>query len=637
MTLKKWQIQVLAGAAQHPDEPYVALARWAGIHVETLRKARRANPEFAEELERRRLGKIQLESDAVGIEEFCLSPDYLGLEGKVWPVVLDELKEINSGQYDLVLLVGSIGSGKTYAASLSLLYQLYLLLLHPAPHTEYNLDPASPIILGVQNRNRRLAERNDYALCRNLIEGSPWFATYAPHDQRLKSRVKFLTKNVELWAASGDPEDLLGMNIYSLIIDEGNFFSKVERSKRSVHGGTFDAAREAFEGALRRKQSRFPDGSGCFFVASSKRYKGQFTDELAQDFVGSESTYIFDHNQWTVRPEKYADDDWFHVFVGDRLRAPRILDKDEEIDPADRPLITSVPVRFERHFRRDPVRSLQDIAGISTEISGAFFTEKDKLGTAACLDQMLVSKADVVGDASLLLPRPHSVNLPCPDSPRAVHADLSLTGDVTGIGIGHIRRYDDCGLPEIDIDAIARVHPPRNGQIELDSVFRLVRDWKAMGISIQWFSCDGYQSADLLQRVGRLGIHSGRLSVDQTAPNDPMAAYETLRAAISEGRFRFPDDRETVDDMLWLQVDFEKRKVDHMPNRKKDTADCLAAIAYQLTHSVQAFRHVGQIDGASVAAAIAVPKLGGRVTGIPYPGFSSAMDEIRYLRRMPSR
>jgi hypothetical protein len=637
MTLKKWQMQVLANAAQHPDEPYAALARWAGIHPETLRKARRANPEFAEELERRRRGELQSIATAVGIEEFCLSSDYLGLDGKVWPVVMDELKEINSGQYDLVLLVGSIGSGKTYAAALSLLYQLYQLLLHPDPYKQYNLDPASPIILGVQNRNRRLAERNDYALCRNLIEGSPWFATNAPHDQRLKSRVKFLNKNVELWAASGDPEDLLGMNLYSLIIDEGNFFSRVERSKRSVHGGTFDAAREAFEGALRRKQSRFPDGSGCFFVASSKRYKGQFTDELAQDFVGSESTYIYDHNQWSIRPEKYADGDWFHVFVGDRLRAPHVLGKDEEIDPADRPLITSVPARFERHFRRDPVRSLQDIAGISTEVSGAFFSEKEKLGSAACLDQVLVSQSDVVGDACQLLPRPHGFNISSPDSPRAVHADLSLTGDLTGIGIGHIRRYDDRGLPEIDIDAIARVRPPRNGQIELDSVFRLLRDWKAMGIPIQWFSCDGYQSADLLQRVGRLGIYSGRLSVDQTKPNDPMAAYETLRAAISEGRLRFPDDGETVDDMLWLQVDFEKRKVDHLPNRKKDTADCLAAIAYQLTHSVQPFRHVGQIEGASGAAAVAAPRLSGQVTGVPYAGFASAMEEIRYLRSMPSR
>ncbi len=134
MKLKQWQIQVLADATQHPDEPYAALARWAGVHSETLRKARRADPEFGAELERRRQGIVELESDAVSIEQFVSDPDYLGLDDKVWPVVMDELKEINSGQYDLVLLVGSIGSGKTYAATLSLLYELYRLILMPDRH-----------------------------------------------------------------------------------------------------------------------------------------------------------------------------------------------------------------------------------------------------------------------------------------------------------------------------------------------------------------------------------------------------------------------------------------------------------------------------------------------------------------------
>ena len=426
------------------------------------------------------------------------------------------------------------------------------------------------------------------------------------------------------------------MNLFSLIIDEGNFFDRTEKSKRSVDGRAFDAARESFEAALRRKQSRFGEGRGCFFVASSKRYKGQFTDELTKEFSDSDSTYVYDHNQWTIQPEKYKNGKWFHVFMGDRLRAPRVLDRNEEISSADRNLIISVPQQFERTFKRDPVRSLQDIAGVSTEISGAFFSEKEKLGDAACLEQILMGKSDVEGDATLLLPAPHTFELPCPDSPRIVHADLSLTGDLTGIAIGHIRKYDDRGLPLIDVDGLARVHPPRNGQIELDSVYRLIAAWKSQGIKIDWFSSDGYQSADLLQRVGRLGIRTGRLSVDQTFPGDPMAAYECLRAAISEGRFKFPDDGETVEDMLWLQVDFEKRRVDHLPNRKKDTADCLAAIAFHLTHRVNVWTMVDKIAGAGFAAALSAPKAPGIVTGVPFPAFS-AMDEIRYRRGMPAR
>ena len=120
-------------------------------------------------------------------------------------------------------------------------------------------------------------------------------------------------------------------------------------------------------------------------------------------------------------------------------------------------------------------------------------------------------------------------------------------------------------------------------------------------------------------------------------PGDPMAAYECLRAAVSEGRLRFPDDGETVEDMLWLQVDFEKRRVDHLPNRKKDTADCLAAIAYHLTHQVNIWAMVDKVENAEFAAASAAPQIGGRTSGIPYAGFPSAMDEIRYRRGIPAR
>jgi hypothetical protein len=206
----------------------------------------------------------------------------------------------------------------------------------------------------------------------------------------------------------------------------------------------------------------------------------------------------------------------------------------------------------------------------------------------------------------------------------------SLTGDLTGLACGHIAHFDGRGLPVIEIDGLARVHPPRNGQIELDSILRLIQGWLAQGVPIRWVTFDGYQSADLLQRVRRLGVQAGRLSADMTTPNDPMGAFECLRASIAEGRFRFPSDPETVEDMLWLQADYEKRRVDHLPNKKKDTADALAAVAYHLTHNVRAWTLAGKVEGANIASV--QPQLGGVVTPIPYAGHESYMDMVRAER-----
>ena len=88
--------------------------------------------------------------------------------------------------------------------------------------------------------------------------------------------------------------------------------------------------------------------------------------------------------------------------------------------------------------------------------------------------------------------------------------------------------------------------------------------------------------------------------------------------------------------MLALQADYQKQRVDHLPNQKKDTADCLAAVCYHLTHQVNPWQFVGKIEGAGFAAALSAPKAPGIVTGVPFPAFS-AMDEIRYRRGMPSR
>lgn len=634
------QRKAIGYASKHGDCPYTHIAEHIGVDTSTLFRYRQNSTAFAEALENARQGISEVEQTPVGIEEFVRSKDYLGLgihgidqDGRVYPKVMEELQQICSGDYDLVILAGGLGSAKTYSATVAIVYQLYKLLLLDNPHKTYDLDSNTAIIIGLQNRSRKLAERNAYGLARNLITNSAWFQQYAPWHERLKSGVKFIGKNIEVWAASGDATDLLGMNLFSLILDESNFFARVEKSKRAIDGRTYDAAREAFESALRRKQSRFHSG-GQFFVSSSRRFKGQFTDQLEKEYADDPRCYRFNHSEWSIRPELYEDSKWFHVFIGDRMRPPRVLAADEETSAADRELLIKIPERFRRRFESDPVRSLQDLAGISTVASGGFFQDRERLNAAACLPNILVCKADAIADASELLPLPHSYDLPCPTSPRAVHGDLSLTGDLTGLAIGHIRRYNDRGLPEIGIDGLARIYPPRNGQIILDSIYQLIAGWKALGIPIEWVSFDGYQSADLIQRIGRLGIRTGRLSVDQTSPGDPLAAYECLRAGISEGRFRFPADAETVRDMLALQADYQKQRVDYLPNMKKDVSDCLAAICFHLTHQINSWAYVGKIEGAGFAAAMS-SRLGGQVTGIPYP-VGTDMEIIRIQRGIGS-
>jgi hypothetical protein len=120
-----------------------------------------------------------------------------------------------------------------------------------------------------------------------------------------------------------------------------------------------------------------------------------------------------------------------------------VLAEDEETSPTDRHQIIKVPEHFHRRFKSNIVKALQDVAGVSTQMIGGFFQDNEKLYAASCLLNVLMCKADAVRDATELMFEPHTVEIQNPPSPRAVHGDLSLTGDLTGLCVGHVAAYTD--------------------------------------------------------------------------------------------------------------------------------------------------------------------------------------------------
>lgn len=635
--MKDWQRQVIADAADQPEAPYAALARWAGIHVDTLRKARKRDQAFDQAIADARAGRVAIDG-TLTMERFLREVLEVGIKGvdpggTLYPRVWQHLVEINSGDYSRAVLGGGIGSGKTTIATYSLLYQAAKLMSLDDPHGSLGLDKGNKIVFVIENRTKQLAERNGFSLAHKLVQ-RPTFQALFPTDQRLKSRIVFLKQPVEFWPTSSDG-DVLGMTVHSASIDEANYRDVVARSSRSVSPDRrYDAAQETWEGLDRRVLSRMDEKSGLIIVSSSRRYKGEFLSRLEDELADDPRTYFFSETVWSINAEAFTDGDWFNVFSGDQQRGARILFDDEETAPVDRHLVVRVPHKFHRQFKRNVTRSLQDLAGVAVERTGTFFTDRTALHDAACLDNTLMQTSDVSQDARLFYPG--IVEVQNPESPRACHCDLSLSSDLTGVCVAHISGFDDQGRQLVTVDALGRIHPPGNGgQIDLDSIFQLIRLWREAGVPIQYFSCDGFQSSDILQRVGRLGVRTGKISVDMTSPNDPCAAYEVLRLAVTEGRIRFPADPIVVAELLALEHDRQKNRIDHPPQGSKDSADALAGSAYKLSR-IPPWQLVDQVVGAGYAAAVNMPTLGGRTTPIPLHE-TGAMSMIRALRGMPAR
>src|ERR1017187_9625458 len=192
----------------------------------------------------------------VGIEQFINAAYYLNKKDEIYPIVLAELIEMNSGKYVELVLTGGIGSAKTTCALYTNLYQLYLLSCMHSPHKLYGLDTSSEILLIFQSVNKELAKGVDYQRFKAMVDGSPYFREQFPYDKKIESSLRFANR-VEVKPVSGAEIATLGQNVIGGLIDELNYMNLVEKSKQSVDKGTYDQAVTLYNSISRRRKTRF--------------------------------------------------------------------------------------------------------------------------------------------------------------------------------------------------------------------------------------------------------------------------------------------------------------------------------------------------------------------------------------------
>ena len=98
----------------------------------------------------------------------------------LWPEVIRYGQEMNSGKYVEAVLTGGIGVAKTTLAIYSQAFQLYVLYCLDQPHKQFDLDPASEILMVFQSINKNLAMDVDYRRFRNIVEAAPFFRVRFP-------------------------------------------------------------------------------------------------------------------------------------------------------------------------------------------------------------------------------------------------------------------------------------------------------------------------------------------------------------------------------------------------------------------------------------------------------------------------
>lgn len=538
----------------------------------------------------------------VDFQTFCDSPELMDKMGSIWPLVMKELVELNSGKYVECVLTGGIGCAKSTMALYTTAYQTYLLSCMSNPHEVFDLDTSSEILMVFQSVNKDVAKEVDYARLRDMINNAPYFSKYFPFDISRESDLRF-PRRIIIKPVSGQDTAAIGQNVIGGILDEINFMMVVEGSKQTKDGGLYDQAMENYNSIASRRMSRFMTlGAipGMLCLVSSRNYPGQFTDIKEEEAKTNKRIFVYDKRNWEINPSKYcfhtgvrseavveqygADCPlMFRVFVGDTTRKPRVLEFDEKVAEKDNHLVLNVPIEFYQRFKNDILKALRNEGGMATQALNPFMMNTEAISAAFGLTSSILSRTECDFEETRVMIYPKRIILR--EHPRFCHIDPSKSKDSTGVAMGYVPKFVpiDRGdviemLPLIVFDFCLEVKPPKGGEIVYDRIRRLLYACRQQGAPLKWITSDTYQSTDNLQILKTQGFFVGNSSVD-----DDNLPYETFKQAVYDGRVFAPAHPKAQREMVRLEINQKTGKIDHPATGSKDVSDAMAGVVHGLT------------------------------------------------------
>ena len=232
----------------------------------------------------------------VPLDKFVNDPYYLGNTcDTLYAQLLEDLKELfKDGTYREAIFTGSIGWGKTFAASIGVCYMLHQLGCMRDPHRSFGIAANSNISVVCLSVNEVLATKVAYENIATKIEASPWFQEHFPF-KKTKKELRF-PRHIWVAARATTDSSVLGLNVIGGLLDETNFMAK---SKGSDPRFNLDGQAQVLYNAMqRRMKSRFERKGqlpGMLFVVSSKQTADDFTAKRIRDSAGDPTIFVRDY------------------------------------------------------------------------------------------------------------------------------------------------------------------------------------------------------------------------------------------------------------------------------------------------------------------------------------------------------
>lgn len=554
---------------------------------------------------------MEWEEVPLPIEEWLESKHHIGdLKDSIYPVLKKDIIELFKGDYHEVILTGSTRWGKDFFSTTCIVRLLYELYCLRDPARSMGLGAGESIHVVPISRTAQQARRIVFGGITSKLNLAPW---WRGKFKETLDYIEFPGKRITIVGGASGDAAALGLNVYTALVDEGNFMGAVKASEaaKSAGGKTYDRAQMICDALVRRIQGTYKHSAvkGMLFLISSKRATDDFTERRIREHIKNGTTrgvFIRDYATWHVRPEPFKKQKWYRCSVSSTEGRCRILTEGEK--PPEDALVFDFPHDFLTEFQRDPAGATRDIAGIATDTYAPFVADR------AAIDAMFDEhRPQVFGQREWDMGSPIQINwddvittsarnervpVCCTNAPRHVHIDLSKNMCATGFNLLHqagttqVVRIDESGKKSIEeapvfhIDGMLRVIAGGANEIDHSEIRGLVYRLNEGGFHIRSISMDHWMSVPNMQLFKKQGFRVAEISTWKKI--DP---YETARGALYEGRIYCPPHEKLADEIRALELDpkrpHDKPRVIAPHNGTKDLADAWAGgIYYVATNAI---------------------------------------------------
>lgn len=261
----------------------------------------------------------------VSMERFCTDPYYIGRDLNVRPVIGDFLYDFwePANGYQVFVFIGGIGAGKSFSATLSLIYGIYCLsclrrpakYLHGFPGVDLNAD-APIVFMNASAAGAEQAGKIVYGEAYERVQNSPYFRQHFEPYQAKSSELDFPNR-IRLSPGSSQARSAIGWNVFGFVVDEAAFGAGSGAEDR------VDQVKALFAELDMRRRSRFNNlGFGGLFTSPGSEYA--FVEVMAGE-DGGVSTMVRRATTWDAKGQMVPGAE---VFLLDRHPdVVRVLEK----------------------------------------------------------------------------------------------------------------------------------------------------------------------------------------------------------------------------------------------------------------------------------------------------------------------